>query len=151
MPTGSLRAAYHVNAIGNRLDARLVKREPVEKRSRDPSGARLGDIVSVGGQNRGNLGPDRCSHKLEGAVLLLGRGQRQHLGSRARTAADLAHGGGNIARSLNAFKRSRHICQKTHENPCPGALSYHVVHAPARSARPVPGRAGRGVAKDPWG
>jgi hypothetical protein len=80
---------------------------------------------------------------------LLGRGQRQHLGSRARTAANLAHGGGNIARSLNAFKRSRHICQKTHENPRPGALSYHVVHAPARSARPVPGRAGRGVANTP--
>ena len=136
------------SAIG--FHARWIKREPVEKCSGDPGGARLGDVLSVGGQNRGNLRPDRGGHELEGAVLLLGRGQRQHLGGRARTAADLAHGGGNIARSLNAFERRGHICQKARENPCPGALSYHVGDAPARSARPVLGGPAR-RGQDPWG
>ena len=49
----------------------------------------------------------------KGAVFLLSRGQREHPGGGAGTAADLAHGGGDIAGSLDAFERRGHICQKT--------------------------------------
>ena len=34
--------------------------------------------------------------------------KRQHAGSLPRAAADLGHGGGDIARSLDAFQRRAH-------------------------------------------
>ena len=125
-PNRILERPHHIDAFCNGFHARWIKREPVEKCSRDSGGARLGDVLSVGGQNWGNLCPDRGGHELKGAIFLLSRSQRQHPGGRAGTATDLAHGGGNVAGSLDTLERRGHISRKTRKNPCPWALSYHV-------------------------
>jgi hypothetical protein len=78
-------------------------------------------------------------------VFLLCRRECQGPGSGTGSAADVAHGGGNIARSLDAFERCGHFSQKTRKNPSFEAFSYHVGRPAARRARLPHGRLVMGI------
>src|SRR5262249_16425907 len=110
-----LEGPHNVDTGRNCLDARRIQREPIEKCSRGAGGTWLGNVLGIGGQNRGSLCPDRRSHEEKSTILLLGSGECEHAGGRTRTPANLAHHRDNVAGSLNALKRSRHICQKAHK------------------------------------
>ena len=68
-----------------------------------PTGAGLGDILGIGGQNGGRLGPDGGGHEFQSAVFLGRGGERQGARGGTRLAGDLAQRGGDIPRPFNAF------------------------------------------------
>ncbi len=98
----------NLDAGGHRLHAGLVERQPVEHGPGQAAGARLGDILGIGGQDRRLGPPNGRRHGLKRLILLVRRRERQHPGGRTGTAADLGHGGGDIAGSLDAFQRRGH-------------------------------------------
>ena len=113
VPIGSLSARTTIDAFGNGLDRAGVKREPIEKsscRSRRPAPSAMSSALAA--RIAATLRPDRRGHELEGTIFLRGRGQRQGPGGRAGAAADLAHGGGDIAGSIDTFERRGHIPRK---------------------------------------
>ena len=77
---GILERPDNVDTRRDGLDPPGVEREAVEKRSRDPGSPRFGDILGVGGENRGSWRAYGRSHALQRAILLLGRGKREHHG-----------------------------------------------------------------------
>ena len=106
----------------------------ISRSSKSPSHAGtagLGDILGIGGQNGGGLGPDRAGHEFQSAVFLGGGCERQRARRGARLTADLAQSGGDISRAFNAFQRRAH--GKSPINPIL-AGSYHVGVAGARRA-----------------
>ena len=108
VPTGSCSAATASIAAAIASTRPGIERQAVEKGAGHAGGARFGDILGIGGQNAGSLRPDGGGHALQRAVLLRGRGERQHPGGGAAAPADFAHRGGDIARSLDAFERRAH-------------------------------------------
>ena len=127
---GILERAHRVDGGGDGLHPRGIERKPVEEGAGHAGGARLGDILGIGGQNAGYLRADGAGHELQGAVFLGGGGERQRAGGRPGLAADLAHGGGDIACPFNAFQRRAHA-EKARQTPYP-AGSYHVGGSGAR-------------------
>ena len=81
-PTGSLSVRTASMAGRHRLDAAGIEREPVEEGALAPPDRRFGDILCIGGQDRGRLLADGLGHGRQGTVLLRRRREREHAGGR---------------------------------------------------------------------
>ena len=109
MPIGIGDIAHGRDAVGHRVDARLRQRQPVDESRACAAGARLGDILGIGGENRGRIGADGALHRIERAIFLLGRRQRQHPRGVARLRGKLGHQGRQIGVSVDGLQRRGHI------------------------------------------
>ena len=102
------KVAHHVEAFGHRHDALVIQGEPVERGCGQAGGFTGGKILCVGSEDLGFAGADRRRHTGQRAILLVGRGLRQHAGGSLRPLADVAHGCGDIARSFDGLQRRGH-------------------------------------------
>ena len=107
-PTGSLSAATVSMPCGHGLDPRGVERQAVEEGPAQPGAPRLRQVLGIGRQNGGVLGPQGRRHGLERLVFLGRRGERQQARRRARGMADIGHGRGDIAGAFDALERRGH-------------------------------------------
>ena len=98
----------HLDAVGHRRDPRRRQRQPVDEGGGGAGGADLGDVLGIGGEDRRRIGPDRLFHRGQRAVLLLGRGNRQHPRSGAGLASQLQHQRRQVGAAVNGFQRGGH-------------------------------------------
>ena len=105
-PTGSARPATASTPSAMAVDARLVEDEAVEEGRRLAGGARLRDVLRVGGEDARRGAAERGRHGAQGAVLLRGGGERQSAGGGTGRAAQLAHRPGDLV--LDAAPVVRH-------------------------------------------
>ena len=68
----------------------------------------LGEVLGIGGQDRGLMRADRGRHADSALFFCSAEAKASDAGGGARTAADLGHGRGEIAGSLDAFQRRGH-------------------------------------------
>ena len=73
-----LDRAHGGNPIGHRVDARRRQRQPIDEGRALAGGARLRDILGVGGENGGRLAANGALDRFQRLVLLRRRGQRQN-------------------------------------------------------------------------
>ena len=100
--------ADDVEALGHRLDALVVQRQPVEERGGQPAALPSAMSSALAARIFGLAGADRRGHRRERAVLLLGRRKRQHPRGGLRVAADRVHRRGDVGGRLDGFQRSGH-------------------------------------------
>ena len=101
--------AHGADALGHRIDARRRQRQPVDKGSGGAAGAGFGDVLGIGGENRGCIGADGALHRIKRAVFLLRRGKRQYSRGVARAGGEVGHQGRQVGRSVDGFERGRHV------------------------------------------
>jgi len=92
----------------HRLDAGIVQGQAVEKRAGNAVFVRVGQVVLIGGQNCRAGGAQSGRHAPQRLGFLLSRSEGERAGGRTRLAADIGHGGGEIACPFNAFQRRGH-------------------------------------------
>ena len=95
-PTGSAQARHRLDTVGHRRNARLVEHEAVEEGRRLAGGARLRDVLRIGGEDARRGAAEFGRHGAQGAVLLRGGGKRQSAGGRTGRAPQLAHRPGDL-------------------------------------------------------
>ena len=85
------------------------QRQPIDEGGARATGADLGDILGIGGKDRGRVGPDRALHRVERAVFLFGRRQRQRPRGGARLYGEFGHQGRQIGVAVDRLERRSHI------------------------------------------
>ena len=93
---GIVDPAHHLDAIGHRIDARGRQRETIDEGGGGAARARLGDIFSIGRENRSRIGADRARHRLERLIFLLRRRKTEHARGSARARCKVTHQGRQI-------------------------------------------------------
>jgi len=102
--------AHGRDAVGHRLDARRRQRQAIEEGIGDASTARFRHVLGIGRQDRRRVGADGALHRLQRAVLLLRRRQRQHARGGAGLPAQFVHQGRQIGIAVDRFERRAHGC-----------------------------------------
>ena len=116
-----LERRNRIDCRGDRLDALGIECEPVEKSAGHAGGARLGDILGIGGEDARRLSPHRLCHGRERPIFLSCWGERQSAGSGSRRLTDFTHESGDFACPINTFQRCTHR-GKACQNPTLGVV-----------------------------
>ena len=139
------KAAHHVEAFGHRLDALVVQGQPLDHGGGQACGLAVGEILGVGGKDLGFAGTNGRRHAGERAILLRRRGKRHHPGGGLGAAPDVAHGRGDLARSVDGFQRRGHgwllwpVLMLDPEIIRPSTMSAQASHLPPEGlTRPWP-------------
>ena len=100
--------AYGRDTAGHGIDARWRQRQAVEEGGGRTAGTDLGDVLGIGRENLFCVGADRPLDRLQRAVLLLRRRQRQHPRGGARPVAEVCHQSGQIGVAVDCLERRGH-------------------------------------------
>ena len=98
-----MKRTHRFDGGRDRFHPGIVEHQAVEEGAGNAAGARLGDILGIGGQNAGLFRADGIRHSLQGAVFLGGGGERQRAGGEPSLAADPGHAGRQYRLSLQCF------------------------------------------------
>ncbi len=119
------QGTHDLDPLDHGGDALIVQHQAIHEGGGRPAGARLGDVLGVGGEDGGASRLHRGRHGGERTRLV---------GGPLGAAPDIAHHGGDIPRCFHGFERRRH-------GGCP---AFRQAFSPRLSIMSPPGRrAGR--------